>query len=349
MSLKLTVCIPTYNRAALIGHSLESIISQATENLEIVIVDGGSSDNTKDIVDEFRQSFTNIVYFRRQKNIGVDADILKAVELARGDYCWLMSDDDRMQPGALKHVMSELAKYRDIAGASVNYMAYDKEMRFEVRTVPAASGGRLSSDFLFTNPEECFSILGIHLGYLSAQIVNKRVWAEVVSKTDLGPYYNCWLLVYIIGQMLRCNAQWLYIHRKCIGYRSGNDSFIVRVGPYNRQLITHVAFDKIVVDLFGKRSLVYQNVFNTLISDRMGRSLAVLKANGASLTLQLGLFRLYARQYWRFPRYWIQVAPVFLAPNTLLKIVRAVYLRMRSRTAGRRQPTSRAAVPFPEN
>ena len=43
------------------------------------------------------------------------------------------------------------------------------------------------------------------------------------------------------------------------------------------------------------------------------------------------------------------VAPIFLAPNTLLKIVRAVYLRMRSRTAGRRQPTSRAAVRLPEN
>src|SRR2546425_4758238 len=154
MGVTLSFCIPTYNRAAFIGGALESIIREAagvTDEIEIVIVDGASTDRTERIVREFQPLFPGIRYWRRETNAGVDADILKAVELARGEYCWLMSDDDRIEPGALRHLLTQLESHRGVAGASLNTVAYDSTMTFRVRTVPAASRGRLASDFLFSD------------------------------------------------------------------------------------------------------------------------------------------------------------------------------------------------------
>jgi len=87
---KLSICIPTYNRADYIGETLSSIISQSGDDIEIVIVDGASTDNTEGVVNEFQGRFENIHYHREKKNNGVDADLAKSVALAQGEYCWLM-------------------------------------------------------------------------------------------------------------------------------------------------------------------------------------------------------------------------------------------------------------------
>jgi glycosyltransferase involved in cell wall biosynthesis len=106
-AIQLSICIATFNRAAFIGETLESIISQATDEVEIVIVDGASSDNTEQVVLEFRQRFPALRYFRQGMNMGVDRDFNRAVELAAGEYCWLFPDDDLLKPGAIHTVLSE--------------------------------------------------------------------------------------------------------------------------------------------------------------------------------------------------------------------------------------------------
>ena len=60
--IKLSICIPTLNRGSLIGRTLESIISQATEQIEVLVVDGGSNDQTKEIVNKFREVFPALRY-----------------------------------------------------------------------------------------------------------------------------------------------------------------------------------------------------------------------------------------------------------------------------------------------
>ncbi|MDA2932967.1 glycosyltransferase [Acidobacteria bacterium AH-259-D05] len=109
-SLKLSFCIPTYNRADFIGETLDSIISQATDEVEIVILDGGSSDNTEQVVYKYMKEFKRLRYFRQNFKGGVDRDLSKAVEKAKGEYCWLMPDDDLLKPGAVKTILDEINK-----------------------------------------------------------------------------------------------------------------------------------------------------------------------------------------------------------------------------------------------
>src|SRR5712675_926545 len=82
IKVALSICIATYNRAAFIGATLDSIIVQATEQVEIVVLDGGSTDNTEEVVRRYRQDFSRLRYFRQKTKMGIDRDFPKAVQLA---------------------------------------------------------------------------------------------------------------------------------------------------------------------------------------------------------------------------------------------------------------------------
>lgn len=331
----LSICIPTYNRADCLGPCLDSILSQCDEGIEVVIVDGASTDATSELVADYQRRYPSIRYYRRPFNVGIDEDVLKVVELAKGDYCWLMSDDDLMARRALADVRGKLNQYPGLAGASVNYASYDQGLHFRIDTVPALVGMDAGSDHLFSSGSGCFAALGMHLGYLSAQIVNRRLWSEIASKCDLTPYKkSSWLMVYVIGKMLERNPNWLYICSEIIKNRSANDSFAARVGEYNRQLITHEAFPRVIVGLFGENSDVLRTIASGMIAHRMPRNLAKLKANNASLGLQLDLVKLYTRKYWQHSVYWLFVFPLFLVPNFVFRIVRVVYLDIKRRSQG---------------
>ncbi|MCM8797759.1 MAG: glycosyltransferase, partial [Candidatus Omnitrophica bacterium] len=98
--IKLSICIPTYNRARFLEETLESVTSQVNDNVEVVVVDGASTDNTAEVAERYRKKIANLVYYRGEKRLGVDRDMAKTIEISRGMYCWLLSDDDLLKPGA---------------------------------------------------------------------------------------------------------------------------------------------------------------------------------------------------------------------------------------------------------
>ena len=71
---KLSICIATFNRAAFLPATLDSMIDQLTDEVEIVIVDGASSDNTSAVVAPYLQRSSRIRYERLDSNGGVDHD-----------------------------------------------------------------------------------------------------------------------------------------------------------------------------------------------------------------------------------------------------------------------------------
>ena len=106
----ISICIATYNRAEYIGETLESIIPQVTDEVEIVIVDGASTDGTCDVVKSYIEACKQINYVQLPFKGGVDQDFCKAVEFAKGEYCWLFTDDDLLKPNAISTVLNEITK-----------------------------------------------------------------------------------------------------------------------------------------------------------------------------------------------------------------------------------------------
>ncbi|EIL99428.1 glycosyltransferase [Rhodanobacter denitrificans] len=108
MHPRLSICIATLNRGAFIGETLDTIVSQLCDDTELLVVDGASRDNTAEIVSRYTAADSRVRYICLPANSGVDQDYDITVSHARGDYCWLMTDDDLLKPGAVARVMATL-------------------------------------------------------------------------------------------------------------------------------------------------------------------------------------------------------------------------------------------------
>ncbi|WP_321429470.1 glycosyltransferase [uncultured Methanolobus sp.] len=93
---KVSVCIPTYNAARTISYTLKSVIEQTYTNLEILIVDNDSSDNTLSVVNEFRDPRINV--YRNEKNLGGEGNFTRCIGLASGEYTAIFHADDIYTP-----------------------------------------------------------------------------------------------------------------------------------------------------------------------------------------------------------------------------------------------------------
>lgn len=89
-----SICIPVYNAEKWLNETLYSAINQTYRNIEIIIVDDGSSDRSWKIIENYRERYPNIIKTHKQENKGACAARNKALELSKGDYIqWLDADD----------------------------------------------------------------------------------------------------------------------------------------------------------------------------------------------------------------------------------------------------------------
>lgn len=87
-----SILIPTFNRAMLLKRAVESVLKQDYPNIEIIISDNASEDNTTDIVNSF--SSEKIKYIKREKNIGAVLNGIEGYKNVSGKYYMLLCDDD---------------------------------------------------------------------------------------------------------------------------------------------------------------------------------------------------------------------------------------------------------------
>lgn len=98
----LSICIPVYNCADFIGEALDSILSQIERGVELIVYDGGSTDDTEVVISGYMDAWSCIRYYRGSMRGGIDADLVRCVGFACGEYCWLFSGDDVMRDGAIR-------------------------------------------------------------------------------------------------------------------------------------------------------------------------------------------------------------------------------------------------------
>lgn len=103
----LSICIPTYNREKYIKRLLSSIVCQQwfSEEIEILVYDDPSSDNTEEVVKNYIKKFNNIKYHRNEYRLGMMPSILDSILKCTWKYIWLFGSDDMIWPHALKTVL----------------------------------------------------------------------------------------------------------------------------------------------------------------------------------------------------------------------------------------------------
>ncbi len=102
-----SVAMCTYNGAAYIKAQLETIITQTYLNLEIVITDDGSTDNTVQVIKEMQTNDPRIKFFQNEKNLGYNKNFEKTFASCQGDYIAIADQDDIWEVNKIECMMKE--------------------------------------------------------------------------------------------------------------------------------------------------------------------------------------------------------------------------------------------------
>lgn len=103
-----SVIIPAYNYGAVVGRALDSVLAQWEDDVELLVVNDGSCDNTADVLDDYANRYPGRVQVIHQENAGPAAARNHGIRLAKGQYALLLDADDELMPDALKHLRQTL-------------------------------------------------------------------------------------------------------------------------------------------------------------------------------------------------------------------------------------------------
>ena len=106
-----SVCIPAYNHAPLIGLTIESVLRQSLQDFEIIVADDCSTDGTADVVSRYDDPRIRLV--RNARTLGAGGNWNGVIRMARGAFVKLLCDDDLLYPDCLERQASILADARN--------------------------------------------------------------------------------------------------------------------------------------------------------------------------------------------------------------------------------------------
>lgn len=111
---RLTIAIPTVNRAAMVGRAIESALAQTYPNIEIIVSNNGSSDNTRNVLDRYRGS-QRLIINDLANTIPANNHGNLLLGKASGDLFLLLSDDDWLEPAFADRVISHFERYPEVS------------------------------------------------------------------------------------------------------------------------------------------------------------------------------------------------------------------------------------------
>ena len=107
MNILVSIITPTFNRAYILATAIQSILSQTYKNWEMVIIDDGSTDNTKELVMSFKDERIKYLY---QKNAGPSAARNKAFSISKGEWIAYLDSDNELLPNYLEVMIDWITK-----------------------------------------------------------------------------------------------------------------------------------------------------------------------------------------------------------------------------------------------
>lgn len=129
---KISIITITYNSDKTLEETIKSVINQNYPNLEYIIIDGASSDNTLSIVEKYKEHISTIV---SEPDNGISDAFNKGINRATGDIIGLINSDDKLLPGSLKVLADNYSEGIDVYRG--NLLVWDDQNDKHFRAVPS--------------------------------------------------------------------------------------------------------------------------------------------------------------------------------------------------------------------
>lgn len=227
MDKLLSICISTYNRAKYLEQLLNSVFVQISdipvEQIELCINDDSADSTTEIVVEKYRKlNKVDLIYHRNYANTGMERAFLNVVEMSSGKYCWIVSDDDLMIPGALKII------FETIQGNNYDLMVGERNF-FVERNNYQIEGQWNFQDNVFDNATEYNEILTYGFWastYICSFIFNRDLWFYSKFKdTDISRFRYFIHIRKIFDALPHSNKSTIFLSKPLMAARGDEFSY----------------------------------------------------------------------------------------------------------------------------
>lgn len=256
MNPLLSIIIPCYNTGKYIERCLKSVLSQNYKNIEVIVIDDGSVDNTSDIIRAISEQDKRLRYIYKN-NSGVSDTRNRGLEVAKGDYITFVDSDDTVEPQIYEVLLAYLLDY----SADIAHCSYSRIQGDEIKKI-----GNTGKVFEMNTKDSIDKLIngGLFTGSACNKIYKKSVINDVYFNTkykinedvlfNFYAFLNTKKIVYIDECYYNYQAS---DTSSCIGtdlIRKNEDCYNVSKEIYNQCL------------KYGYQDIAYQRVSNSRIS-----------------------------------------------------------------------------------
>ena len=305
----LTFAIPTYNGAEFLSGAIDSIVKEAAaekfKDIEVLVSDNCSTDGTREIAEKYQAEYPGTVRYRRnEENIGYDRNVDLAVREAKGEYVWLIGDDDYLSPGAVTVIRAKLLALGEPRPAALiapadHYNMVRKEMVYAAR--PPADKICPDGNAFFESTMWATSSMG-------SVLVNREAW----RKTDLSDAFGSnWAHLAGLIKIMK-DRPGVVLSAPPVIVRIRNPRWQGNFGNQLRAGFTHL-------DILSRLDTegYSPGIFREFVRQRAASNfMAIVTLKPSALGQKLEIARGMARHLYKYPAFWlIQLPALMFIPN----------------------------------
>ena len=231
-SILVTVVIPAYNHGAYISQCIESVLEQGIQDLELIIIDDASSDNTAAIAEKYTLD-DRVTLIRNENNLGSYANNSKAIRVGQGKYFVWLHGDDYLLPGHLNDALVRLEDnpHCDLA-YSPCYWVDEQDRIIRLSQHPGHclheyAGGR----------NEVAELLTYDNYVTPSSAVMRRSALDKFTGFDINIRAGDW---YLFVQLALNNSNFIFINRASTCYRIHEGQFSNEFYQSDKPLMAHI-------------------------------------------------------------------------------------------------------------
>jgi len=304
--MHISVVIPLFNKEETIGRAVESFLKQSYENKELIIIDDGSVDGSRDAVKDYLASPAVRLY--QQSNCGVSAARNEGVRQARAEYVCFLDADDEWEEGFLEEIARMIELHPDAVLYSCCIKIVDENGRKVLWSHSAKGLQSLVQVDFFKSYRETRGLV-----HSSAVCVNKTIFERLGGfpvGEKIGEDIYLWFKLALNGKV--CCSK----NRLVIVHRNSSNRTVDRIPNEFPYQLKYYLVDKHICDV---DTAYRQSLLNTLLYS------ALLNLYGARLFGSKTLVKKYLTAIYPYSRKYTVLSYAFaITPKILLRFLRIV-------------------------
>lgn len=251
-SSELSIFIPTYKRNNELKESLDILVPEVrSHGISIIISNNHLDSETRALVESY--SYEHLSYNENSKNIGIDLNMLKSIELCKTRYCILLGDDDILLEGGIEYLLKEVTE--DFSGVIFNSYQADSESKIKKTTLK-------EENLFFDSPKGALEALWdkMHFGTL---IINTEEAKSLLIEEFVGTLHAYSAVPFIL--LAEKNLPIFVLAKPIVLIRDGDKSYQPHIAKV--LLVDCVNWLDEMVKFYGEEAIrVKDNYFHNAFS-----------------------------------------------------------------------------------